>query len=146
MIRLGAETGINAIRPADDKGQIAPPGITPCAKTFGESGGGFDLAALIQHADHRPLGDGAPQQNGLGSHAAVFLIFHLDHTRRTKAQTAPGPVEPGEIIIDKSFFGTGAKPAHGAEMYPHGLVPQKQDQCGMTAAASSPPSHIFSSW
>jgi len=146
VIRLRPQTGINAIRPADDKGQIAPPGITPSAKPFSKSRGGFDFAALIQHANHRTLRNRALQQDGLGSHAAALFVFHLNHTRRTKAQTAPGPVEPGEIIIDKSFFGTGAKPAHGAEMYPHGLVPQKQDQCGMTAAASSPPSHIFSSW
>jgi hypothetical protein len=69
-----------------------------------------------------------------------------DVFRGEKRKTASGPVEPGEIVIDKSFFGTGTKPAHSADMYPHGLVPQKQDQCGMTAAASSPPSHIFSSW
>ena len=44
-------------------------------------------------------------QQGLGSHAAAFLVLDFDQLRRTKSQGPSCPVKTGQVVIVKVALG-----------------------------------------
>ena len=98
MIRLGAQTGVDPVGTADDKGDITAPRIPPASEAIREPGRGFDAPPLVQTADHRPPGHRAAQQVGLARHAAALAVLDLCNGQRAKAQRPARSVKAGGII------------------------------------------------
>ena len=112
-------TGLGIRERLERDGRVALRSIAPPAQPVGESGRGFDLAPLIKCADHGTGRDGFLQQSSLFGHSAL-LGFHFDDVDRAQTYPTPGPVEPGQVVVNECLFGSAADPSHRKQVHTQG--------------------------